>query len=282
MPVVKYSYPPQGPSGEGTFSDNIVGLQTVTGGGLTQGNFEFSTTSNEKVNRTFNTGTFSTPITLDGLGISSVNESRLIFEKNFKVYPNFDLSQITNFTQYGSMVKRISVSVQTIINYFPAAIESTLMGVDYTTGVTADNIVYYPEDDETKIELNINRLRNPFGIDFSTNSSRNLEVKENEVSPLRNIIYEYSKYSLYLNGGEYQLVSITPTPSLTTGILTFYVQGNPFLGESFSYDEIIVRPNDSEVNKSYSEYFDEVEKYLLNRDISPIYTATFETPRESD
>ena len=41
MAVVKYSYPPQGPSGEGTFSDNIVGLQTVTGGGLTQGNFEF-------------------------------------------------------------------------------------------------------------------------------------------------------------------------------------------------------------------------------------------------
>ena len=29
-------------------------------------------------------------------------------------------------------------------------------------------------------------------------------------------------------------------------------------------------------------YFDEVEKYLLNRDVSPIYTATFKVPRESD
>ena len=282
MPVVKYSYPPQGPSGEGTFSDNIVGLQTVTGGGLTQGNFEFKSTSDEKVNRTFNTGTFSTPISLENLGINSDEESRLIFQKNFKVFPNFDLSQITNFTQYGSMVKRMSVSVQNIINYFPAGIESTSMGVDYTTGITADNIIYYSEYDQTKIELNVSRLRNPFSVDFSTNSSRNLDVRENEVSPLRNISVEFTKYSLFLNGGEYKLTSLLPTTSLSTGILKFYVQGNPFSGQSFTYDDLVIRPNDTEVNKSYSMYFDEVEKYLLNRDVSPIYTATFKVPRESD
>ena len=282
MAVVKYSYPPQGPSGEGTFSDNIVGLQTVTGGGLTQGNFEFTTTTNEKVNRTFNTGVFSTPITLDSMGVGSVEESKSIFEKNFKVYPNFDLSQITNFTQYGSMVKRMSVSIENIINYFPAAIESTLMGIDYTTGVTADNIVFYPSANMTKIELSVDRIRNPFGIDFSTNSSRNLELKETEVSPLRNMITQYSKYSMYLNGSEYKVMSVTPTTSLTTGTLILYVQGNPFLGESFTYDELVIRPNDTEVNKVYSENFDEVEKYLLNRATSPIYTSTFKTPKEAD
>lgn len=282
MAVVKYSYPPQGPSGEGTFSDNIVGLQTVTGGGLTQGNFEFTTTTNEKVNRTFNTGVFSTPITLDSMGVGSVDESKSIFEKNFKVYPNFDLSQITNFTQYGSMVKRMSVSIENIINYFPAAIESTLMGIDYTTGATADNIVFYPSANMTKIELSVDRIRNPFGIDFSTNSSRNLELKETEVSPLRNMITQYSKYSMYLNGSEYKVMSVTPTTSLTTGTLILYVQGNPFLGESFTYDELVIRPNDTEVNKVYSENFDEVEKYLLNRATSPIYTSTFKTPKEAD
>ena len=282
MAVVKYSYPPQGPSGEGTFSDNIVGLQTVTGGGLTQGNFEFTTTTNEKVNRTFNTGVFSTPITLDSMGVGSVEESKSIFEKNFKVYPNFDLSQITNFTQYGSMVKRMSVSIENIINYFPAAIESTLMGIDYTTGVTADNIVFYSSANITKIELSVDRIRNPFGIDFSTNSSRNLELKETEVSPLRNMITQYSKYSMYLNGSEYKVMSVTPTTSLTTGTLILYVQGNPFLGESFTYDELVIRPNDTEVNKVYSENFDEVEKYLLNRATSPIYTSTFKTPKEAD
>jgi hypothetical protein len=127
MALIKYTCPPQSATGAGTFSDDLVGFQLVQGGGLTQGNFEFTTSITEKNNRTFNTGNFSEPINLDGLGISSVAQSRLIFENNFKVYPNFDLTQVTNFTQYGSMVKRISTSVETIISKFPAALEVTLM-----------------------------------------------------------------------------------------------------------------------------------------------------------
>ena len=63
----KYRYPPAPPSGRGTFSDDLVGLQLTDGGGLTQGNFEFSTNVVEKVNRTFNTGVFSNPISLNDL-----------------------------------------------------------------------------------------------------------------------------------------------------------------------------------------------------------------------
>ena len=118
MAVIKYTCPPQSASGAGTFSDDLVGFQLVTGGGLTQGNFEFVTSFNEKSNRTFTTGNFSEPITLDSLGIESSIQSKRIVENNFKVYPNFDLSQITNFSLYGSMVKRISTSVETIISFF--------------------------------------------------------------------------------------------------------------------------------------------------------------------
>ena len=39
----KFLYPPAPNNGGDTFSDNIVGLQTVDGGGLTQGNFDFGT-----------------------------------------------------------------------------------------------------------------------------------------------------------------------------------------------------------------------------------------------
>ena len=52
--VEKYFYPPRPGSGTNTFSDNIVGLQLTDGGGLTQGNFEFTTAITEKVNRDFN------------------------------------------------------------------------------------------------------------------------------------------------------------------------------------------------------------------------------------
>jgi len=44
------------PGGVKTFSDNLVGFQIVDGGGLTQGNFEFTSAIYEKTNRKFDTG----------------------------------------------------------------------------------------------------------------------------------------------------------------------------------------------------------------------------------
>ncbi len=90
----KYFYPPRPGSGAATFSDNIVGLQTVEGGGLTQGNFEFTTSVVEKVNRTFSVGAFSEPISLGDLDIGDLAESRRIMATQFRVYPNYDVSQV--------------------------------------------------------------------------------------------------------------------------------------------------------------------------------------------
>lgn len=282
MAIKKYTCPPQTPSGGGTFSDNLVGFQLVQGGGLTQGNFEFTESVTEKTNRKFSTGVFSNPINLEGLGIGSVEESRAIFENNFKVYPNFDLSQITNFTLYGSMVKRISTSIEGIINYYPAAIESTKFAPDYTTGVTADNIVYNPTQNSTSFNLNIAKIRNPFSIDFTVNATRNLELREIPVSKLRNMTVEYAKYSLYLNDNGYSVKRIIPTQSLVNGTLTIVVEGNPFSGLNFTYESLVIRPNDMEVNKVFNENLDEVQKFLLNRDIVPKYTSTFKVPQITD
>jgi archaellum biogenesis ATPase FlaH len=48
----------------------------------------------------------------------SVNASLIeqIIEKNFKVVPNFDLAQITSFSLYGSLQKRLSSSITKVIN----------------------------------------------------------------------------------------------------------------------------------------------------------------------
>ena len=103
----KYFYPPRPGSGLNTFSDNIVGLQLTDGGGLTQGNFEFTTYVTEKVNRTFDTGVFSDPISLLDLDVQSVDKAKELIAKNYRVYPNYDVSQVTNFSLYGSLRKRL-------------------------------------------------------------------------------------------------------------------------------------------------------------------------------
>jgi hypothetical protein len=282
MATKKYICPPTPATGEGTFSDNLVGFQLVAGGGLTQGNFQFTTGITEKTNRNFITGTFSDPISLESMGIDSVIQSKAIFENNFRVYPNFDLSQITNFTLYGSMVKRMSTSVQTIISKFPAAIESTFMGINYITGVTADNISYDEVNNETVFSLDVSKLRNPFDVDFTVNSQRNLELREIGVSPLRDMTNNFSKYSLYYNGGGYGVLRITPTQTTDFGTLVIVVEGNPFSGQPFTYDNLVIRPNDYEVNKIFNEEMDEVENFLLNRNTTPIYTATFLVPTQTE
>jgi hypothetical protein len=282
MATKKFFCPPTPATGAGTFSDDLVGLQLVQGGGLTQGNFEFITATNEKENRNFLTGVFSDPINLETLGLDNVAQSKVIAEKNFKVYPNFDLTQITNFTQYGSMVKRMSTSVEKIINYFPAAIESTFLGSDFTTGATADNIIYNEDFDETSFDLNVAKIRNPFDIDFTVNATRNLELREIQVSVYRNFTTQFINYSLYVNGFGYDVKRIVPTISLTNGTLKIYVSGNPFNNQPFTYDDLVIRPNDVVVNKVFNENLDDVERFLLNRNINPIYTSVFQVPKESE
>ena len=94
MAQKKFICPPLPATGAGTFSDDLVGFQVVQGGGLTQGNFEFVSGVEEKQDRTFRIGVFSDPISLESMNIQSVEQSKLLVENNFKVYPNFDLSQI--------------------------------------------------------------------------------------------------------------------------------------------------------------------------------------------
>ena len=55
-------------------------------------------------------------------------------------------------------------------------------------------------------------------------------------------------------------------------VLKIYINGNPFSGETITYKNLIIRPNDFEVNKIFNETLDEVENFILNRNIIPKYT----------
>ena len=138
----KFRCPPAPPNGAGSFSNDLVGFQLVTGGGLTQGNFEFSTSITEKVNRNFNIGAFSNPISLEDLDVNNIEQAKILAAKNFGVYQNYDITEVTNFSLYGSLQKRLSTSVIKIINYFPAAIEVDRLQYDFTSANTVTNISY--------------------------------------------------------------------------------------------------------------------------------------------
>ena len=279
----RFRYPPAPPNGSGTFSDNLVGFQIVDGGGLTQGNFEFTTSVVEKVNRKFNTGVFSDPINLQSLNVGTLAESRAILAKNYRVYPNYDISDVTNFSLYGSLQKRLSVSITKIINYFPAGIESRYSDNNYNTGYTAQNIVYDIGENTTTFEINVDRFFNPLDIDYSVNAARNIEVRPLQVSPLRNLTDNFNKFAIFKSDleTEYPVIDFEPSERLSGGTVEFVVSGNLFSGLTASTETLIIKPTKFETEFSFKEYFDEVEDFLLNRLVSPKYTARFDVPREN-
>ena len=279
----KYFYPPRPGSGAGTFSDNIVGLQTVEGGGLTQGNFEFTTGVTEKVNRTFNVGAFSEPISLDMLGIDDLEQSRRILATQFRVYPNYDISQVLNFSMYGSLSKRFSVSITKIINYFPASLDVMFNNDFYVTANTAYDIVYDTQNDDTYFKVNVDRINNPFDIDYSISAATNLSIREIIVSPYRNLYNTYLDYCISINDNIYKVLSFVPSETLSLGYLQFYVSGAPFGTTATTInDDYQIRPNDYIVDKVFQESFDEVEKFLVNRLVRPEYTAVFQVPQQNE
>ena len=278
----KYFYPPRPGNGAGTFSDNIVGLQTVNAGGLTLGTFDFTSNVTEKVNRKFNVGAFSELISLEDLNIEDIFESRRIQATNFRVYPNYDVSQVLNFSLYGSLAKRFEVSVTKIINYFPAALEVVVTNLELATGATAINISYDQIEDETFFEVNLDRLINPFDIDYSVSATTNIEAREIVQSYLRNLTNSYLDYCIDINDDIYQVSSFIPSDTLTSGILGFYVSGAPFGTTATTLTQnFLIRPNDYIVDKVFTENFDEVEKFLTNRLVVPPYTAFFQVPQQN-
>jgi hypothetical protein len=280
MATNKFTCPPQS-SAANSFSNNLVGVQLVTGGGLTQANFQFTTGISEKQNRTFTIGSFSDPINLESINVETNAEAADILANNYRVYPNYDLSQVTNFTQYGSLVKRFSVSITKIINYFPGGLEINSKTPKFITQPTAINIQYDSVENDTTFEIYLESIQNPFELDYSESAETNMLFNEMQVSPLRNMKLFYKKYVLYVNGSQYPVNYLYPTNSSST-TLKLIVDGDPFSGAQTSSDYLVIRPNDFESNKVFNLDFDPVEKFLLNRQINPPYTAQFTVPREQE
>ena len=279
MAKTKYTFPPQPAIGSATFSDDLVGLQLVGGGGLTLGNFEFTSAITEKNNRSFTTGVFSEPFNLENLQIPTIEQAKILIQKNFQVYPNYDLSQITSFSLYGSLQKRMSASITKIINFFPAAIQVDTVNYALQTGNTASNILYDEIANETSFEIDVTYLKNPFDIDYSDNANKNISARPMKVSKYRNLSSYYTDFSLYIENFdvEYKVVDFESSPTLTGGTVIVTVKGKPFTSTTTT-DTLILKPNDLVTEKVFSDDFDVVEDYMLNRVSNPLYTTVFKYP----
>jgi len=264
-------------------NEDLVGFQSTQGGGLTNTNFVWNYGVVEKIDKDYQSGVFSNPITLNDLNVN-LDEAKKALSADLKVYPAYDLTEVTNFTLYGSLTKRFSTSVTQIINFFPASIEVDQIYFDYSSGNTATNIRYNQNENVTSFDINVSRIKNIFDIDFSENAARNIALRPTPVSPLRDMTTFYKDYSLFIGTGstEYPFILFTPSTSISGGTISITVNGNPFSGVSTTIDTLVIRPNKMKTEMVFENDFDAVEKFLLNRFVVPKYTAQFKIPKQTD
>ena len=305
----KFYYPPAPPSGAGTFSDDLVGLQYTQGSAqMTLGNFSISDSAESKQNRNFNLGGFSGPITLQQLSAGDAHLVSSNLNNSLLVEFNYDNSDVSNFVLYGSLKDRLRVAAQQIINFFPASLYCNgINKVYFSTGDTVDNISYDTVYDRTTLTISKYKISNPFNIEFTTDgeilldSSLNVDyliddpttdkitptsvkAQKGKISPLRNFSLEYKKYCLSFSGSgntQYPIIDYTPIEEGTTN-LTIVVSGAPFgTTATTSTTEFYIKPNNFETQNQFNN-FESVERFLLNQQSVPPYKAEITLPRQTD
>jgi hypothetical protein len=98
------------------------------------------------------------------------------------------------------------------------------------------------------------------------------------------ILYNtYLDYCVSINDNIFKVVAFTPSDTLSSGYVQFYVSGAPFGTTATTInDDYQIRPNDFIVDKIFQESFDEIEQFLLNRLVRPEYTAIFQVPQQNE
>ena len=268
-------------NGADVFGDKLVGNQFVDGTSqFTLGNFSIASNFSAKNSRDFSLGNFSAPITLETLQINNISESKILASNKLEVFIKFDRSKVSNYTLYGSLRERLKVAVQQVMKKFPASMKFTQFRewIDYLSGETATNISFNPNTNETTLNLNLYTLFNPFGLEFTQSS---LVPTAEDTNIIRNLLFSFKKYSLYLNNIQYPLSFIQATSGNTNeGSLSIKVIGDPFSGNSSSVNTFYLKPNTLTTEESFDSLSD-IEKFLVERNTIPLYTAKFEQPQET-
>ena len=276
--MAKYIVPSKAASGKNTFSDNLVGNQITDGTSqLTNTNFDLDRVIPEKDSKNFKTSPFSDFLTLDDIKKDNVTESPTTQTKTeidntirFKSAKN-DAGR----SLYGSLSSRILVSLTRIIKKYPAALYVDSESYVNTTDYTANNIFYDIDTHRTTFIFEVSRIFNPFDILLQKPKSNTLPETDNEI---RNFFSSYKKYVLDISGDTYNILEYA-TPNVQSKI-TLTVEGKPFGNVTGFTDSMLIRPNNG-LTEDFFNGLDEIETQLLNRESKPLYTASFNVPRDS-
>ena len=267
------------------FSPDLVGNQFASNGGtplFTTGNFAINTNLDPKLDKSYNTNKFSNFVSLSDLDLS-VEESQVLLDDNANVILNLDKTNLKYYALFGSLSEYIRVSLEQIILNWPASMyvsPSYVSGNQMVSSPTFQDYTYDNVSQKSTFKVFTNTLTNNYKINYLTNG--NILDTFNALNGLRNLTVNYGYYSIFINGNEYDVINFTGATSLTNSYIYFEVDGNPFSGLGTSANVTYhIKPKNVELEKFFNSLPD-FQYYLLNRQITPLYTAVFNFPTKTD
>jgi hypothetical protein len=267
------------------FSPDLVGLQIASEGGtplFTMGNFNITTNLDPKTDKFFVTNKFSNFVSLTDLDLTLANANKLLTD-NAGVLLNLDKTKLKYYAKFGSLNEFVRVSLENIITTWPASLYVTNTALDATNnsilGNTYENYTYDVLTNISYFRVNTTFINNKFQLNILKNGS--ILDTFNASNDLRNVTVNYAAYAILLNDIEYPVLKFTGATYSTNDYVYFNVKGNPFSGVSSSNITYHIKPNKLKEETFFNELPD-FEAYLLNRLVTPKYTAKFDYSVKSE
>lgn len=266
------------------FSPDLVGNQLTSDGGtplFTMGNFSITTNLDPKLNKTFITNDFSNFTSLNDLDLT-LEQAKTLLTNNTGVILNLDKTNLKNYSLFGSLSEFIRVTLEEIITKWPASLYANPLNYNANfepiTGYTYNNYVYDVLTDTSTFMVNTNFVINNFQINYLTNGT--ILDTFSESNDMRNLTVNYLSYVIFVNGIEYPVLGFTGSTYNKNDFMSFNVKGNPFSGvpENASYH---IKPSNL-IGEVFFNSLSDFASYLLNRLVTPIYTAKFTYPVKSE
>ena len=267
------------------FTPDLVGTQLASDGNtplFTMGNFAITTNLDPKLTKFFTTSNFSNFVTLATLNVT-LEQAAVLLDDNARPILNLDKSKLDYYALFGSLRELMRVSLEDIILKWPASLYLTPLTTGAlgapVTGYTVQNYVYDNLYETSTFRINTSFINNKFGIIYTTNGT--LTNTFNAANDLRNFTLNYDSYAIAYNNQEFDVLDYTASTYTSNDYAYFKVKGNPFSGSTDLAATYHIKPKKVIENKFFNELPD-LEYYLLSRDVTPIYTATFTYPLKSD
>ena len=274
------------------FNPDLVGVQLASDGGtplFTMGNFSITTNIEPKSDKTFVTNKFSNFVSLSDIDLT-LQETQTLLTDNAGVMLNLDKTNLNYYALFGSLSEFIRVSLEDIIIKWPASLNTSPISQtdsgELLTGYTFENYSYDILSEVSSFRVSTSSLVNKFQIDYLTNANivNSLNTTNDFSAPneLRNLTVNYAAYAILFNGVEFPVIGFTGATNSTNDYIYFTVQGNAFSGQPVnSYVTYHIKPNET-YEEQFFNALPDFEGYLLNRLVTPEYTATFKYPIKTD